>query len=230
MRHSRILIVDDDIALAKTIERILTDAGFGTILAYTAEEGLRSALSQRPDLVLLDVMVPQMGGWETCRRLRERSDIPIIFLTALAEVENVVRGLEMGADDYLVKPFKQLELVARVKAHLRRVQTTTRPSQKYVFGDGSLVVDLPAHRVKTNGREVELTPRESELLAALVGNAGRVVSTADLVWQAWGLKDVSAIDNIKPYIHYLRKKIEADPASPRWILTVRGVGYRFADE
>jgi DNA-binding response OmpR family regulator len=136
----------------------------------------------------------------------------------------------MGADDYLVKPFKHKELLARIKAQLRRMQALPRPVQPFVFGDGSLVVDLPAHRVETNGRKVELTPRESELLAALVSNAGRVVSTADLVWQAWGLKDRDAVDNIKPYIHYLRKKIEVDPASPRWILTVRGVGYRFADE
>jgi two-component system response regulator MtrA len=230
MQAGRILVVDDDIALTKTIERILIDAGYAVVLAHTAEDGLRIALSEQPHLVLLDVMVPHIGGWETCRRLRELSDIPIIFLTALAEVENVVRGLEMGADDYLVKPFQHKELLARIKAHLRRMQATTKPVRPFVFGDGALVVDLPAHRVESNGRKVELTPRESELLAALVGNAGRVVSTADLVWQAWGLKDSDAVDNIKPYIHYLRKKIEVDPASPRWILTVRGVGYRFADE
>lgn len=230
MQHARILIVDDDIALAKTIERILVDASYEVLLAHTAEDGLRIALSQQPALVLLDVLVPQMGGWEACRRLRALSDVPIVFLTALAEVEYIVQGLETGADDYLVKPFKHSELLARIKAHLRRMQAVSKPSQQYVFGDGSLMIDLPAHLVRTNGREVELTPRESELLAALVGNAGRVVPTADLVRQAWGMKDRNAVENIKPYIHYLRKKIEVDPASPRWILTVRGVGYRFADE
>jgi DNA-binding response OmpR family regulator len=226
----KILVVDDDVALTKTIERILVDAGYSVILAHTAEDGLRLGLTQRPDLALLDIMVPNMGGWEVCQRLRGSSDIPIIFLTALGNVENVVRGLEMGADDYMVKPFKQPEILARIQAHLRRRQPASERQQKHQFGDGALSIDLSAHVVKLEGREVELTPREFELLATLVDNAGRVIPTPDLVWKAWGLKDESALDNIKPYIHYLRKKIELDPASPRWIKTVRGVGYRFADE
>jgi DNA-binding response OmpR family regulator len=130
----------------------------------------------------------------------------------------------------MVKPFKQPEILARIQAHLRRRQPASERQQKHQFGDGALSIDLSAHVVKLEGREVELTPREFELLATLVDNAGRVIPTPDLVWKAWGLKDESALDNIKPYIHYLRKKIELDPASPRWIKTVRGVGYRFADE
>jgi DNA-binding response OmpR family regulator len=226
----KILVVDDDVALAKTIETILIDAGFVAVLAHTAEDGLQLARSQKPDLALLDVMVPNMGGWEACQQLREFSDIPIIFLTALGDVENIVRGLEMGADDYLVKPFRQPEILARIKAHLRRAQPPEGVEERFTFGGGSLLVDLPAHNVKVDARNVELTPREFELLAVLVRNAGRVVTTADLVRQAWGLKDEDAQDNIKPYIHYLRRKIEADPASPRWIRTVRGVGYRFEEE
>lgn len=226
----KILVVDDDAALTKTIERILIDAGYSVILAHTAEDGVRQALTQRPDLVILDIMVPNMGGWEVCQRIREASDIPIIFLTALGNVENVVQGLEMGADDYMVKPFKHPEILARIRAHLRRRQPAAERQQKHQFGEGALSIDLSSHVVRLEGREVELTPREFELLATLVDNAGRVVPTPDLVWKAWGLKDESALDNIKPYIHYLRKKIELDPASPRWIKTVRGVGYRFADE
>jgi DNA-binding response OmpR family regulator len=223
----KILIVDDDVALAKTLEKILLDAGYTSILAHTAEDGLRLALSHQPDLALLDVMVPSMGGWEACRRLREFSEIPIIFLTALGNIENVVRGLEMGADDYMVKPFEQAEFLARIKALLRRTKTAARNPQRYEFGQGALVLDLPSHTVLVSGKAVELTPREFDLLTTLVSNAGRVVATTDLVYQAWGFKDPNARESIKPYIHYLRKKIESDPASPRWILTVRGVGYRF---
>lgn len=223
-----ILVIDDDIALAQTIEAILRQAGHTAVLAHTAEDGVLLALNSQPDLVLLDVMVPNMGGWEACQRVREQSDVPIIFLTALGQVEDVVRGLQIGADDYIVKPFNQSELLARVMAHLRRTKTTSASDEKLRFGGGALVVDLVGHSVVVHGRIVELTPREFQLLVVLAHNAGRVIPTAELVKQAWGLKDRDAIDNIKPYIHYLRKKLEADPASPQWILTVRGVGYRFA--
>ncbi len=226
----KILIVDDDVALTKNIERILVDSDYNTILAHTAEDGLLKARSLQPDLVLLDVMVPAMGGWEACHRLREFTDIPIIFLTALGNVEDIVYGLEMGADDYMVKPFKPPEILARIKAHLRRSQDMLKSTQRYEFDGGRFVVDLLAHTVRIDDWMIDLTPREFDLLATLVNHAGRVIRTPDLVEKAWGLNDESALDNIKPYIHYLRKKIEIDPASPRWILTVRGVGYRFSDE
>jgi len=226
----KILVIDDDMALAKMIERILREAEYQPVLAHTAEDGVRLAMTGRPDLVLLDVMVPIMGGWTTCQRIRQFADMPIIFLTALGNVENIVRGLETGGDDYIVKPFDRAELLARIRAHLRRAQTAVPLPEKLTFGDGELTIDLPSHTVTVAGREVELTPREFELLTALVSRAGRVIPTPELVKQAWGLTDQDAIENIKPYIHYLRRKIEADPASPRWILTVRGVGYRFAGE
>lgn len=224
----KILIVDDDVALAKTIEIVLSSASYEPLVAHTAEDGVRLAKREQPDLILLDVMVPSMGGWDACHKIRGFSNKPIVFLTALGDVSNIVKGLEIGADDYIVKPFDQVELLARVKAHLRRLQTAVSTTQQFEFGDGAIMVDVPAHTVRVNGEVVELTPREFELLTALITSAGRVVSTADLVEQAWGLSDRDAADNIKPYIHYLRKKIEADPASPRWILTVRGIGYRFS--
>ncbi|MFQ5400158.1 MAG: response regulator transcription factor [Anaerolineae bacterium] len=227
---TKILLVDDDVALAKTIERLLVGADYEPILAHTAEDGLRFFHTHHPDLALLDVMVPNMGGWELCRRLREVSELPVIFLTALGNVDNVVRGLELGGDDYVVKPFDQTEFLARVKAHLRRRKATAGTAEKYSFGEGAFTVDIPARLVMVEGKAVDLTPREFDLLTTLVCSAGRVIPTAELVRKAWGMSDYSALDNIKPYIHYLRKKIEADPASPRWILTVRGVGYRFADE
>ncbi len=216
--------------LAKTFDTILRQAHYLPSLAYTAEDGVRLALSESFDLVLLDVMVPQMGGWEVCRRLRESLDIPIIFLTAMGRVEDVVQGLELGADDYLVKPVEQLELLARIKAHLRRMEKFNPTTQKLLFGGQALVIDAAARTVLVAGGEVELTPREFDLLWVLASNAGRVVTTANLTRQAWSMQDHGALDNAKTYIHYLRKKLEADPARPRWIHTVRGVGYRFAED
>jgi DNA-binding response OmpR family regulator len=226
-----ILIVDDDTALARTIEHILVKADYRTLVAYTAEDGLDLARTASPHLALLDVMVPSMGGWELCRQIRCFTDIPIIFLTALGSVDNVVRGLEAGADDYIVKPFEQAEILARVMAHLRRSSAgKSRTVTRYELSDGALIVDLATHEVLVEGKPVELTPREFDLLAVLVERSGHVVKTADLALHAWHMSDTGAIDNVKPYIHYLRKKIEADPADPRWIKTVRGVGYRLAAE
>lgn len=225
-----ILIVDDDTALAKTVAHILKQAGYLPVVAYTAEDGLVLAHSAMPHLALLDVMVPSMGGWELCRRMREFTDVPILFLTALGDVENIVEGLRVGADDYIVKPFEQAEILARIMAHLRRAaggQPVRRP-QKFTLG--GLMVDMAARIVQVDGETVELTPREFDLLAVLVERAGEVVKTAVLAAEAWHMNDRGAVDNVKPYIHYLRRKIEADPAAPRWILTVRGVGYRLAAE
>lgn len=226
---STILVVDDDVALTRTIEHILNDAQLTPLLAHTAEDGVRLAQEARPDLILLDVMIPHMGGWAVCQTVRKFTQTPIIFLTALGDVENIVKGLEMGADDYMVKPFDRAEFLARIKAHLRRTRTAPTTS-KYELGDGALVIDTAAHIVTVNEEPVDLTPREFDLLRVLAARAGQVVPTAELVKEAWSLTDRDALDNIKPYIHYLRKKIEADPATPRWILTVRGIGYRLAIE
>jgi DNA-binding response OmpR family regulator len=225
----KILLIEDDIALARTLDTILRQANYVPRLAHTAEDGVRLALSDLFDLILLDVMVPHMGGWEVCRLLRQSLDIPIIFLTAMGSVVNVVRWLEMGADDYLVKPVEQAELLARIKAHLRRMEKFNVTAQRLTFGDQTLIVDVAARLVLVEGREVDLTTREFDLLLALAGNVGRVVTTADLARQAWGIHDQGAQDNAKTYIHYLRKKLEADPAKPRWIHTVRGIGYRFME-
>ncbi|MCA9936532.1 MAG: response regulator transcription factor [Anaerolineales bacterium] len=222
----KILLVDDDVSLTKTIERTLQAAGYKPLIAYTAEDGLQKALTHRPDLILLDIMVPASGGWEVCRRVREQSNVPIIFLTALGNTENIVYGLEVGADDYIVKPFEDAELLARIKAHLRRMKND---AARFAFGDDEIVIDVQARLVSVRGEEIELTPREYDLLIALASNAGRVIPTAELVDRAWGMTDQAATENAKPYIHYLRKKIELDPAAPHWILTVRGVGYRFAE-
>jgi two-component system KDP operon response regulator KdpE len=226
----KILIIEDDTALSETLSTILAQACFSPMVAHTAEDGVRLALSEPFDLILLDVMVPQMGGWSVCSLLRETLDMPIIFLTALGNVEDVVHGLEMGADDYLVKPVQQAELVARIKAHLRRMEKLTASPEIFSFGEGELVVNASSRLVLVAGEEVDLTPREFDLLLVLVENAGRVLPTADLARRAWQIQDPDAQDNAKTYIHYLRKKLEPDPAHPRWILTARGIGYRFIGE
>ncbi len=226
----KILVVDDDVTLIKSLEKILLTARYVPIVAYTAETGVKRLVSHKPDLVLLDVMIPAMGGWEACRQMRQVSDLPIIFLTALDHVDNVVKGLEMGADDYIVKPFEKAELLARIKAHLRRGSAPGQPGNEMSVCRGQLSINLAAHEVRLRGALLDLTPREFDLLVTLVRRAGQVVPTAELVKSAWGMLDPGASDNIKPYIHYLRKKLETDPATPRWIQTVRGVGYRFNDE
>lgn len=229
MESANILLVEDDIDLTRAMGSILRDAGHRPVIAHTAEDGWMLAQAHEPDLALLDIMVPVMGGWELCRRLRTQfALLPIIFLTALGNTENIVRGLGMGADDYLVKPIDAAELKARIEAHLRRVRPSAAAETTLNFGDGELVIDFPARRIMVKDREVELTPREYDLLATLARNAGRVVSTAELVQTSWGISHDASL-NVKPYIHYLRKKLEVDPASPRWILTVRGIGYRFND-
>lgn len=228
--HNKILVVDDDIPLTKTLHNILVSANYIPLIVHTAEAGLTHVITEKPDLVLLDVMIPTMGGWQACRRMRKLFDRPIIFLTALDHVDNVVKGLEMGADDYIVKPFEKSELLARVKAHLRRVTAPANLATELTFSQGALRVNLAAHEVYLHDQLVDLTPREFDLLAALACHAGQVIPTTELVKVAWGMLDSGASDNIKPYIHYLRKKLESDPAVPRWIQTVRGVGYRFNDE
>jgi DNA-binding response OmpR family regulator len=226
---SKILIVDDDIAVTLSIAELLYEAGYETMTANTAEDGLQLALEQHPDLALLDIMIPVMGGLELCQQVRRHKGIPIIFVTALGDVDDVVAGLELGADDYLVKPYQPPVLLARVRAHMRR--TRREPNDVYIFADGEFIVNVDTREVTVFGEPVDLTPREFSLLHVLVKNAGRVVTVSDLTEQAWGIDDDdSRRSALKPYIHYLRKKLERDPASPRWIVTARGVGYRFVDE
>lgn len=222
----KILVVDDDIPLTKTIMRILLSADYVPIVAYTAEDGVALAKEKNPSLALLDVMVPTMGGWEMCRQIRRFSDMPIIFLTAMGNVENVVQGLEVGADDYIVKPFDQTEMLARIMALLRRINSSEKTRTHFTFSGGDLLIDVPEHEVIAYGQPVELTKREFALLVTLAANEGKVLTHAELAQQAWQLTDSYALENVKPYIHYLRKKIEKDSAAPRWIQTVRGVGYR----
>ncbi len=222
----KILVIDDEETTVQLISILLERRGFEVIKAYRAEEGLRKAYRHQPDLVLLDIMMPDMDGWEVCKRLRDMSDVPIIFLTARGEVKDVVHGLEMGADDYVTKPYDNDELVARVRAHLRR---SPRPntSEELVFDNGDFRVNFMNREVYVRNEIRHLTPKEFNLLGVLVRNAGRVVTRSELVTQAWGEEYGDAIDSLKLYIHYLRQKLEVNPEQPDYILTSRGVGYRF---
>ncbi len=224
----KILIIDDEETTVQLLAILLERREYETVKAYSAEEGLRLAYRNQPDLVLLDIMMPDMDGWDVCKRLREMSDVPIIFLTARDETPDVVRGLEMGADDYIVKPYDNEELVARVKAHLRRnPQPDMR--EELVFNDGQFRINFMNREVRVRDELKHLTPKEFNLLGVLVRNAGRVVPRSELVTQAWGDEYGDAIDSLKLYVHYLRQKIESDPTHPEYILTSRGVGYRFVN-
>jgi len=224
----KILIIDDEETTVQLTAILLERRDYEAVKAYSAEEGLRLAYRHQPDLVLLDIMMPDMDGWEVCKRLREMSDVPIIFLTARDQTPDVVRGLEMGADDYIAKPFDNEELVARVKAHLRR---SPRPDmrEELVFNNGNFRINFMNREVRVRDDLKHLTPKEFSLLGVLVRNAGRVVPRHELVTEAWGDEYGDAIDSLKLYVHYLRQKIEVNPSRPEYILTSRGVGYRFVD-
>jgi len=224
----KILVIDDEETTVQLIGILLERRGYEVIKALRAEDGLRKAYRTQPDLVLLDIMMPDMDGWEVCKRLRDMSDVPIVFLTARGEVRDVVRGLEMGADDYIIKPYDNEELVARVRAHLRR---SPRPnmSEELVFNGGDFRINFMNREVRVRSEVKHLTPKEFNLLGVLVRNAGRVVTRVELVTEAWGDEYADAIDSLKLYIHYLRQKLETNPDRPEYIMTLRGVGYRFID-
>jgi DNA-binding response OmpR family regulator len=225
----KILIIDDEEPTVQLISILLEKKGFEPIKAYRAEEGLRKAYKHQPDLVLLDIMMPDMDGWEVCKRLREMSDMPIIFLTARSDVKDVVRGLELGSDDYIIKPYDNDELIARVRAHLRR-SPRTNLSEELSFNDGDFRINFMNRELWVRGEVKHLTPKEFNLLAVLVRSAGRVVTRTELVSNAWGEEYSDAIDSLKLYVHYLRQKIEINPEQPEYIVTSRGVGYRFMNK
>jgi len=226
----KILVVDDDATFARLVDQILTDKGYEVLKASDGQEALRLLFAHKPDLVLLDVAMPKMDGWQTCSRIRELSDVPIIILTGSQKTEDaVVRGLDYGADDYLIKPIGNRELVARVRAILRRAESSsTRNAQKEItYSDDYLAVNVTERKVMINGERVKLTPREFRLLAYLVENAGRILSHKQLLEKVWGWEYVDDLDYVRIYISHLRQKIERNPTLPKYILTEPGVGYYF---
>ena len=223
-----ILIIDDDAALAKIVQINLEREGYRTVVASSGVEGLQKAYSNQPNLVILDIMMPGMDGWVTCRRLREISDVPIIMLTARGMEADVVKGLELGADDYIVKPFGTKVLLARIHALLRRTDTSATKKPP-IYSDGELTVDFVKRVVTVRSERVDLTPTEFKLLSNFVQNEGRVLPHSYLLTQVWGPEYVDEVNYLKLYVRYLRQKIEKDPSNPDYILTEWGVGYRFRE-
>lgn len=221
----KILVIDDDQSFLEAIKQAFLSEKYELMTARSGRDGLQQALAFHPDIVILDIMMPEMDGWEVCRRLREMTNIPLMFLTAKEGEENVVKGLLMGGDDYLEKPVRVAELRARVEALLRRAEAGRPAYHAPAYDDGELYVDLTQPRVLLRGHLVDLTPQEYRVLAILAQNAGRVVSYRELLQRAWGPDFASMEAYVHLYICYLRAKLEDDPAEPKRIVTRRASGY-----
>jgi two-component system KDP operon response regulator KdpE len=222
----RILVIEDDDALSRLIQLQLERAGYEVVTCPDGQSGIDRVPSYQPDLILLDILLPGMDGWEVCRHLKDITDTPVLFLSALGSEGNISQGLDLGADDYIIKPFSYKELLARVKSALHRARRVN--SQKTTYTRDKLSVDLEARSVYIDGDRITLTPLEFKLLAALVQDAGNVVTHKALLHNVWGREYEDRRQYLKLYIWYLRQKLEADPNNPTIILNERGVGYRLA--
>lgn len=225
---ARILLVDDEQLITESLTYSLKREGFEVEAVADGLSAIKSVEENRPDLVVLDLMLPDISGFEVCRRIRAFTTIPVIMLTARGEEIDRVLGLEVGADDYLAKPFSFRELLARIHAMLRRVQLDRQAPQPQLVNMGQINLDPVARRVFKGDQEVQLSAREFDLLAALIKNAGRAMSRDELIKLVWGDDWVGDQRTLDVHVRWLRLKIEDDPASPIYIQTVRGFGYRFA--
>lgn len=226
MSAGKILVVEDEETLLEVLRYNLDKEGYDVVTAGDGIQALNSARSESPDLIILDIMLPLLDGFEVCRILRKDMTVPMIMLTAKEEEIDKVLGLELGADDYIVKPFSMRELKARVKAILRRSALQAKPGEGGVLRIADLTVDLAKHQVSVGEAEVSLTPKEYDLLAYLAGNKGMVFSREHLLERVWGYDYIGDIRTVDVHIRWLREKLEADPSKPRRLITVRGVGYR----
>ena len=224
----KILVVDDEQLLVKGIKFNLENEGYQVLTAYDGATAVELARRESLDLIILDLMMPQLSGSEACMKIREFSDVPIIMLTAQGEVEDRIIGLELGADDYLVKPFSPRELVARARALLRRVHADSEP-QREVLEFGELTIDVSGHKVMVSGKEIDLTASEFKLLTTLSRYPGRVYSRMELVEKVLGYDFEGYERTIDSHVKNLRAKIGDNPRNPKWLHTVHGVGYRFED-
>jgi two-component system KDP operon response regulator KdpE len=228
--NEKILLIDDDSGLLTLLQLGLEREGFSVVTAKSGVEGVRRAYESRPDAIILDVMMAEMDGWTTCQRLRHICDTPIIMLTAKSGGEDIIKGLSLGADDYLTKPCSFDELKARIHTVLRRSSGGPREDKQTVFDDGVLQVDLRDGTVMRRGERVDLTPTELRLLMYLASQRGRIVPHKELLVNVWGPEYADEVGYLSVYIRYLRQKIEDDPANPHYICTRWKVGYYFVGE
>ncbi len=228
-KNRRILVVDDEERMVRFIRLNLEHDGFFVIEAFRGAQAIDRIRTGMPDLVLLDVMMPDLDGFEVLKMVREISSLPVIMLTAKGEEDDRVRGLELGADDYITKPFSPRELVSRVKAVLRRTESAAGSLHGLIVVDEHLKIDFDRHEVWLDNKLVNLRPTEYRLLYHLVQNAGWVITHDQILTNVWGYEYRDQPHYVRLYINYLRKKLEADPANPKYILTERGTGYRFVD-
>ncbi|OPJ58571.1 alkaline phosphatase synthesis transcriptional regulatory protein SphR [Clostridium oryzae] len=227
---SKILIIEDDISIAELERDYLEINGFQVDIENSGDKGLNKAISQKYDLVILDLMLPNMDGFAVCRKIRDEKDIPILMVSAKKEDIDKIRGLGLGADDYVTKPFSPNELVARVKAHIsryRRLVSNSERNVKDIIAIGGISINKTSRKVYVNEREVEFTSKEFDLLLLFVSNPDRVFSKNELFERIWGMDSLGDIATVTVHIRKLREKIEFDPSNPQYIETVWGVGYRF---
>lgn len=224
---SRVLVVDDDPGIVKLVRAYLEQAGFEVAVAYDGKKSMQIARNLKPDLVILDLMLPEMDGWDVCRALRKESDVPIIMLTARVEESDKLIGLELGADDYVTKPFSPRELVARVRSVLRRAGGM--PAKPERLSHAEITVDLSRHLVEVRGQAIDLTPTEFDLLATLMEDPGRAFSRSQLLEAVQGYAYDGYERTIDVHIKNLRQKIEEDAGNPQRVKTVYGIGYKFED-
>ena len=227
MKGKKILVIDDDIDMCQILDITFTMEGALVFTANSGREGLRKFYEERPHLVLLDIHMPEMNGWETCSQIRLLSDVPIIMLTRLNSAEEIVRGLDVGADDFISKPFDNSILLARSRAVLRRLVKTAVPSSKAPYADGYLTIDLERGEVLVQSKPVKLTATEYQLLTYLLKNAGHTLSYEQILENVWGWEYRESIDYVHVYISHLRRKLEKDAKNPLYFITLHGTGYRF---
>jgi len=226
-KKATILVVDDEPHVVKLVKANLEPSGYKVLTAAEGEQALQQVQTGSPDLVILDIMLPKMDGYEVCRRIREFSPVPVIMLTARSAEVDLVHGFEVGADDYLTKPFAVNELLMRVRAVLRRSRWPEEVLARRQFKAGPIEVDFAQHKVTADGRPVKLSPTEYRLLAYLASNTGRVLVHRELLRAVWGPEYGEESEYLRVYIRYLRQKLEPDPANPRYLLTQPGAGYMF---
>ena len=223
---AKILVVDDEPTITELLTSWLQEAGHEVLTAQDGLEGLKLFFNRVPDLVVIDVLMPQMDGLELCRRIREVSYVPVIFLSAKGEETDKALGLTLGGDDYVAKPVGRKEFLARVEALLRRSRMPPTSTRETIYSDETLTIDFARHEVKVRGAKVNFTPLEFKLLTYFVKEGGNTLNTDDILDKVWG-PNYSAVENVKWYIAQLRRKIEEDPSNPRLLVNVRGVGYRY---